>query len=54
MNISQRVLFIGLTFKSGSTLTKSLEATIGFDLWTKTVEIDDKKVKITFDYFLKF
>ena len=36
---------ISVTFKSGADAAENVNATIGIDLWTKVVSIDDKTVK---------
>ena len=36
---------ITLSFKLGSEIEQNTEATIGFDLWTKVVELDGNRVK---------
>ena len=37
--------WISVTFKSGSVKASEVNTTIGIDLWTKIVKIDDRKVK---------
>ncbi|CAI2378845.1 unnamed protein product [Moneuplotes crassus] len=36
---------LSISYKCGYPLDKKTQATIGFDLWTKIVNVDDKKVK---------
>ena len=36
---------LSISFKSGKPTADKIEATIGFDLWTKTISMDDKLIK---------
>ena len=36
---------LSISFKSGKSTPEKLQATIGFDLWTKIIKVDDKAIK---------